>query len=203
MGRQIRDGHADNEGVRSLRFVSTEIPGVFEIEVEPRRDERGFFARLYCPDEFAAAGIDFRSVQISLSRNERRHTLRGLHWQEAPFAESKIIRVTSGAAYDVVVDLRPGSQTFRKWIARRLDAERVKALFIPEGCAHGFLTLEPCTDVLYQINRLFVPGHARGMRWNDPGIGVVWPAEPAVIGAADLAWPSPWKPGGVGALNCA
>lgn len=176
-----------------MRFIATEIAGVFEIEAEPRRDERGFFARVYCPEEFAAAGIDFQSAQINLSRNFARFTLRGMHWQDPPFAEAKVVRAASGAAHDVVVDLRGDSPTFRRWIARRLDAERANALFIPEGCAHGFLTLEPQTDLLYQMSRSFVPGHARGLRWDDPGIGIVWPAEPAVISESDLAWPSPWE----------
>lgn len=177
-----------------MRIIATEIAGVFHIEAEARHDERGFFARIYCPEEFSAAGIDFQSTQINLSRNMARFTLRGMHWQDAPFAESKLVRVTSGTAHDVVVDLRLDSPTFRRWIARRLDAKRANALFIPEGCAHGFLTLEPQTDVLYQMSRPFVPGHTLGLRWDDPGIGIVWPVEPALIGAVDLAWPSPWKP---------
>jgi dTDP-4-dehydrorhamnose 3,5-epimerase len=177
-----------------MKFSETEILGVVEIEAEPHHDERGFFARIYCPEEFAAAEIDFRPTQINLSRNASRLTLRGLHWQDPPHAEAKLVRVTSGAVYDVVIDLRPQSATFRGWIARYLDAVRANALFIPEGCAHGYLTLEPSTDVLYQMSQLFVPGHARGLRFDDPGFGIVWPAEPAVIGAGDLAWPSPWAP---------
>lgn len=173
-----------------MRFTPTEIPGVIEIEAEPSHDERGFFARIYCPEEFAAAGIDFRSTQINLSRNAARFTLRGMHWQDPPYAEAKLVRVTAGAAHDVVVDLRPDSPTFRRWTARRLDAANANALFIPEGCAHGFLTLDEQTDVLYQMSRPFVPGRARGLRFDDPGVGIVWPAEPAVIGAGDLAWPS-------------
>jgi dTDP-4-dehydrorhamnose 3,5-epimerase len=177
-----------------LRFIETEISGVFDVEADAHRDKRGFFARIYCPEEFAAAGIEFQSTQINLSRNLARFTLRGMHWQDPPFAEAKLVRVTSGAAHDVVIDLRAESPTFRRWIARRLDAERANALFIPEGCAHGFLTLELQTDIVYQMSRSFVPGHARGLRWDDPAIGIDWPAEPAVIGAADLAWPSPWEP---------
>jgi dTDP-4-dehydrorhamnose 3,5-epimerase len=182
-----------------VRLTACEISGVFEIATEPHGDKRGFFARLYCPQELAGAGIDFTSAQINLSRNEELFTLRGMHWQDPPWAESKIVRVTRGAAHDVVVDLRPHSPTFRRWIARRLDAETANALFIPEGCAHGFLTLEPRTDVLYQMGRAYVPGHARGFRYDDPGIGISWPAAPRVIGDADLAWPCPWssRPGGL------
>jgi dTDP-4-dehydrorhamnose 3,5-epimerase len=175
-----------------VKFIETEIAGVYEIEAEPRCDERGFFARIYCPEEFAAAGIDFPSTQINLSRNSARLTLRGMHWQDPPFAEAKLVRATSGAAHDVVIDLRPDCPTYRKWIARTLDSKRANALFIPEGCAHGFLTLEPDTDMLYQMSRPFAPGRARGMRFDDPGMGIVWPADPVVVGEADLAWPSPW-----------
>jgi dTDP-4-dehydrorhamnose 3,5-epimerase len=176
-----------------LRFIPTEITGVVEIAPDPDYDERGFFVRVYCPEEFAAAGINFRSTQINLSRNAACFTLRGMHWQDPPFEEAKLVRVTSGAAHDVVVDLRRGSPTFRRWIARRLDARGANALLIPEGCAHGFITLEAQTDVLYQMSRPFVPHQARGLRFDDPGIGIVWPAEPTVIGAGDLAWPSPWR----------
>lgn len=178
-----------------MKFIATEISGVVEIEADLKSDERGFFARLYCPEEFAAANIDFISTQINLSRNEATHTLRGMHWQDAPHAEAKIVRVTSGVIYDVVVDLRLGSKTFRRWIARRLDAVKANALFVPEGCAHGFLTLEPKSDVLYQMSRPFSVGHARGFRWDDPEIGIVWPACPAVIASGDLAWPSLCKLG--------
>ena len=173
-----------------MTFAETEIAGVFDIAIEPHRDERGFFARTFCPQEFARAGIAFTSVQINISRNDRRHTLRGMHWQDAPFDEAKVVRATSGAACDVVVDLRPDSATFRRWIARTLTAQDANALFIPEGCAHGFLTLAPATDILYQMGRAFVPGHARGFRWDDPAIGIEWPQEPAIIAAADRNWPA-------------
>ncbi len=177
-----------------MRFAPTEIPGVIEIAAEPHADARGFFARIYCSEEFAAAGVSFTSTQINLSRNDRLHTLRGMHWQDPPYAEAKLVRVTRGAIHDVVIDLRRESPTFRRWIARRLDANRANALFIPEGCAHGFLTLEPDTDVLYQMSRPYVGGQARGLRYDDPGFAISWPTVPAVIGDADLAWPSPWTP---------
>lgn len=176
-----------------MRFEAAEIPGVFTIAAAPHADERGFFARIYCPDEFARAGIDFASTQINLSRNTARHTLRGMHWQDAPFAEAKVVRCLSGAIYDVVADLRPDSPTYRKWIARELSAERADALFIPEGCAHGFLTLADDTDVLYQMGRMYEPGLARGFRFDDPAFAIVWPHPPAVIGKADEAW-SPFTP---------
>lgn len=177
-----------------MRIVVTEIGGVFDVLPEPHFDTRGYFARLYCPEEFAAAGIDFVSAQINLSHNDAALTLRGMHWQDPPFAEAKLVRATAGVVHDVVVDLRPESPTFRRWIARRLSVEAANALFIPEGCAHGFLTLTPSADVFYLMSRPHVGGHARGLRWDDPGIGIEWPAEPCVIGDADRVWPSPWAP---------
>jgi dTDP-4-dehydrorhamnose 3,5-epimerase len=172
-----------------MRFEPTALKDVVLVRATPAVDRRGTFARLYCPDEFAAAGISFVSTQVNLSRNPRRHTLRGMHFQPAPHAESKLIRVTRGAIYDVVIDLRPGSPTFRRWISAALDADAGDALFAPEGCAHGFLTLTDDCDVLYQMGRIHQPGHAAGVRWNDPAFGVRWPAEPSVISDADRSWP--------------
>jgi dTDP-4-dehydrorhamnose 3,5-epimerase len=172
-----------------MKFQPTEIAGVVYIEIEPRVDERGFFARLFCPEEFTAAGHPFASSQINLSRSPAVGTLRGLHFQAPPHDEAKIVRVTRGSVYDVVVDLRPASPTHRRWVANVLTDVAANALLIPEGCAHGFLTLEKDTDVLYQMNRVFVPGHARGIRFDDPVVAVWWPAPARVISAADLAWP--------------
>ena len=173
-----------------MRFLATAIAGCMLVEPEPRRDERGFFARSFCPEEFAAAGIPFAPIQINLSRNDHRHTLRGLHFQEPPHAEAKLVQAMRGAIFDVVVDLRPGSKTFRQWAAVELTADAVNALFIPEGCAHGFLTLADMTDVQYLMGRAYVPGVARGHRYDDPAFGIRWPHMPAVIAPADLAWPA-------------
>jgi dTDP-4-dehydrorhamnose 3,5-epimerase len=173
-----------------MKFLPTDLPGVMRIAPEPIRDERGFFARLFCPEEFAAAGCAFAPAQMSLSRNTSAHTLRGLHYQAAPFAEGKIVRVTRGSVYDVVVDLRAESPAYRRWTAATLSADNGEALLIPEGCAHGFLTLEDDVDVLYQIDRLHAPGHARGLRYDDPALEIAWPAAPRVIAPADLAWPA-------------
>ncbi len=172
-----------------MKFERTELPGVVRVVPEPISDERGFFARLFCPQEFAAAGCAFTPAQMSLSRNRFAHTLRGLHFQSPPFAEAKIVRAARGSVYDVVVDLRPESPTYRRWTAAILSAENGEALLIPEGCAHGFLTLEDSTDVLYQIDRLYTPGHARGVRYDDTALKVAWPAAPRVIAPTDLAWP--------------
>jgi dTDP-4-dehydrorhamnose 3,5-epimerase len=173
-----------------MRFLRTTLPGVLRIEAEQRRDARGSFTRLYCPEEFAAAGIaDARTWQVSLSRNPTCHTLRGMHFQVAPDDEAKLVRVVRGRAYDVVIDLRPDSPRYHEWIAVELDAVAMNAVFVPAGCAHGFMTLQPDTDVMYQISPLHVPGRGRGVRWNDPAFAVQWPAEPALLDARDAGWP--------------
>jgi dTDP-4-dehydrorhamnose 3,5-epimerase len=173
-----------------MKFEASDIPGVFHIAATPHVDDRGFFGRIFCPEEFQKAGIDFTSTQINLSRNTSKHTLRGMHWQDAPFAEAKVVRCVRGRIYDVVADIRPGSPTFRKWQGFELSAERADALFIPEGCAHGFLTLEAECDVLYQMGRIYEPGQARGFRYDDPAFQIEWPDLPSVIGKSDLDWPS-------------
>ena len=171
-----------------MRFAATGIPGVVAVDAEPHRDARGLFARLYCPDEFAAAGIDFRPMQVNLSTNVQRLTMRGMHFQKAPFAESKLVRVVRGRAWDVALDLRPGPRQGR-WIARELTAGGMEALFLPEGVAHGFLTLEPDTHILYQMGTSHVPGQADGVRWDDPAFGIRWPEAPRVVADQDRAWP--------------
>jgi dTDP-4-dehydrorhamnose 3,5-epimerase len=172
-----------------MLIQQTAIHGLFSIALAPHVDERGFFARLYCPEEFSRAGISFASTQINLSRNTAALTLRGLHYQTEPYAEAKIVRCTRGRIFDVAVDLRPDSPTYRRWSGHELDAQTGGALFIPEGCAHGFLTLTADTDVLYQMGRMFEPGHAAGVRWDDPAIAIHWPAQPCVISEADRTWP--------------
>jgi len=171
-----------------MKFHEAAIPGVFLVEIEPAADDRGFFARLQCPDEFARAGLSFAPVQTSLSRNLAASTLRGLHYQAAPMAETKLVRVVRGRALDVVVDLRPDSPTYRRWEGIELSAEGGRAVFIPEGIAHGFLTLEPDTDVLYQIGPAYTPGHDRGVRWNDPAFAIAWPMAPRVISDRDATY---------------
>jgi dTDP-4-dehydrorhamnose 3,5-epimerase len=172
-----------------MRFTETAIAGVVVVDIEAREDERGAFARLQCPDEFAAAGHPFAPAQTSLSRNPYPGTLRGLHYQSAPQAETKLVRVVRGRMFDVAVDLRPASPTFRRWVAEELSAETGRALLIPEGVAHGFLTLAPDTDVLYQISPAFQPGHEAGVRWDDPAFAIAWPAQPALISPRDATYP--------------
>ncbi|MEM0990609.1 MAG: dTDP-4-dehydrorhamnose 3,5-epimerase family protein [Pseudomonadota bacterium] len=169
-------------------ITRTDLPGVHRIVAEAHGDERGLFARLYCPQEFAEAGIDFTPTQVNLSTNRRRGTLRGMHFQKHPFAEAKLVRVIEGSAWDVALDLRPGP-THGKWIAEELTAGGLNALFIPEGVAHGFLTLRDDTQILYQMGRMFEPGHGDGVRWDDPAFGIDWPFAPEIIHDKDRAWP--------------
>lgn len=171
-----------------MRFADTAVPGVVAIDAEPHRDARGAFARLYCPREFAAAGIEFTPTQVNLSTNAAPLTLRGMHFQKPPFAESKLVRVVRGRAWDVALDLRPGP-TLGRWTARELTAEGMEALLLPEGVAHGFLTLEPDTHILYQMGRSYTPGHGDGVRWDDPAFAIDWPETPRVIADQDRAWP--------------
>jgi len=172
-----------------MRFEATKIAGVVLVEAEPHTDARGSFARLHCPDDFAAAGHPFTPAQTSLSRNPRRGTLRGMHHQPAPHAEVKLVRCVRGAIFDVAVDLRPASPTHRQWVARELSADNLSAILIPEGVAHGFLTLTDGADVLYQIAPRFEPGHEAGVRWNDPAFAIDWPFAPVLISDRDESYP--------------
>lgn len=172
-----------------MRFTETEIAGVVIVDAEPHRDGRGFFARLQCPEAFAAAGHPFAPAQTSVSHNRRAGTLRGVHFQPSPHAEVKLVRAVRGRLFDVAVDLRPDSPTHRRWTASELSAQNGRALLIPEGVAHGFLTLEDDTDVLYQIAPRFEPGHEAGVRWDDPAFGIDWPQRPTVISDRDAAYP--------------
>lgn len=158
-----------------MKFTALPLAGLMLIEPEPARDERGHFARFYCEQEFGAHGLESRFVQWSVSRNLRRHTLRGMHYAVAPHAEIKLIHVARGAIHDVVVDLRPDSPTFQQWHAVALDALLGQALYVPEGFAHGFQTLVDDTDVVYYISTPYVPEAARAVRWNDPAFGIRWP----------------------------
>ena len=171
-----------------IGFQPTEIPGVLRLEPEARTDARGAFARLHCLEAFASAGVTFAPAQTSLSRNPTRHTLRGMHFQPAPHAETKLVRVTRGRVFDVALDLRPESPTYRRWTAAELSADNLLALLIPEGVAHGFLTLEPNTDVLYQISPAFQPGYEAGVRWNDPAFAIAWPTAPALMSERDAGY---------------
>jgi dTDP-4-dehydrorhamnose 3,5-epimerase len=170
-------------------FCETRVAGVLTVDLERNVDERGFFARTWCADEFARAGLPDMLVQCSVSWNERRHTLRGLHWQAAPYGEAKLVRCTAGAVLDVVVDVRPGSPTFLANDVFEIDANERRSVFVPPGVAHGFLTLTDGAEVFYQMDTAYVPDAARGARWDDPAFSVPWPAPPAVISARDRSFP--------------
>lgn len=172
-------------------FTPARIAGAWIVDPEPLADERGFFARTVCVDAFAAHGIDARFVQQSVSRNTRAGILRGMHFQRGAHAEDKLVRVTTGAVHDVILDLRPESPTYLQWQAVVLDAEAQRSIFIPKGVAHGFQTLTPLSEVFYQMTVPFAPGSSAGVRWDDPAIGIAWPhCADRLISAKDQALPT-------------
>lgn len=172
-----------------MRFTPTEIKDAYVIDIEQRADERGFFARTWCQNEFAQHGLVATIAQANMSYNHRRGTLRGMHFQRAPHAEVKIIRCTRGAIYDVIIDLRPESPTYRRWIGVELSARNYRMLYVPEGFGHGFQTLEDETEVAYNVSQFYTPGAEGGVRYNDPAFGITWPLPVSVISEKDAAWP--------------
>ena len=174
-----------------MRFEKWAIEGAYLVEPERHVDERGFFARSFCEDEFAAQGLVNRFSQSSISFNTLRGAVRGMHFSAAPHGETKVVRCTSGAIHDVIVDLRPDSPTYLRAISCELSARNWRALYIPSYFAHGFQALADGTEVLYMIDRPFVPGTARGLRWNDPAIQVEWPEPITMIAQKDLQF-SDW-----------
>lgn len=173
-----------------MKFLETKLPGVLAIHLEPNSDDRGFFARSWCQKEFETHGLNPRVVQCNTSFNPHKGTLRGIHYQAAPYPEAKVVRCTMGGIYDVVVDLRPQSPTFKDWIGVTLTAANRHMLYVPEGCGHGFLTLEDDTEVFYQMSEFYHPELARGVRWNDRAFRIVWPAEVVVISERDRTYPN-------------
>ncbi len=170
----------------------TPLAGAHVVELEHLRDERGYFARTFDREQFAAAGLDARVSQASTSFNARAGTLRGMHYQEHPHDEAKLVRVTRGAVFDVIIDLRPDSATFRRWFGIELDAASGRSLYVPVGFAHGFQTLADESEVLYQMSHHYVPGAARGVRFDDPAFAIDWPPPPSgglVITDRDRAFP--------------
>jgi dTDP-4-dehydrorhamnose 3,5-epimerase len=171
-------------------FNETKLSGAFIVEPEVFEDERGFFARSWTRAEFARRGLDARLEECSISFNQRRGTLRGMHYQLAPYAQAKLVRCTSGAIYDVMIDLRPDSQTFKQWVGVELTARNRLALYIPVDFAHGFQTLEDETEVFYQMSEIFAPASAHGVRWDDPAFGIEWPAvEQRILNERDRTYP--------------
>lgn len=172
-----------------MSIVETDLPGVFLIEPELVADRRGFFARLYDEEELVGLGIDARVAQYSIAFNDSTATIRGLHYQQAPNGETKVVRCTAGVLFDVVVDLRLASPTRHRWVGFELSASNRKTLIIPPGCAHGYLTLTPATEVAYLISVPYVKTAQRGVRWDDPVLAISWPRPPLVIGERDAALP--------------
>ena len=174
-------------------FTETAMPGSWLVDLKLIEDDRGFFARGWCAQEFADHGLNPQLKQINVAFNPRRGTLRGMHFQEPPWAEAKLVRCTRGAIYDVIVDLRPGSPTFRQWLGVELTAENHRMLYVPEGCAHGYQTLVDATEMYYQTTAAYAPTAAKGVRYDDPAFGIEWPLPVAAISAADRGWPA-FKP---------
>jgi dTDP-4-dehydrorhamnose 3,5-epimerase len=172
-----------------MTFRETEIAGVWVVEPERFEDDRGFFARTWDVEEFRERGLSDRFVQASISFNRRRGTLRGMHYQAAPHEEAKLVRCTAGAIFDVAIDLRPGSETFTGWTGVDLSEENRRALYVPEGCAHGFLTLTDDVEIAYQISVPHAPEAARGVRFDDPAFAVAWPCEIVVVNERDRTYP--------------
>lgn len=172
-----------------MKFHETKLPMVFEIHIEAKTDERGFFARTWCKHELEAQGLNGRLLQCSLSFNTRKGTFRGMHYQTAPHAETKLVSCNKGAIYDVVLDLRRESPTYKDWIAVELTSEDRNMLYVPQGCAHGFLTLMDGSEVHYQMSELWDAKSARGVRWDDPAFGIRLPEKVEVISERDRTYP--------------
>ena len=172
-----------------MKFHNTPLDGARVIELERRGDDRGFFARYFCEREFGANGLETRFVQINNSLSARKGTLRGLHYQLPPAAEVKVVRCVRGAFWDAIVDLRPDSPTFKKWFGRELTADNRLMMYVPRGFGHAILTLTDEAEAIYLVSAFYAPQHERGVRWNDPAIGIAWPIAPVEISPKDAGWP--------------
>lgn len=172
-----------------MKFHPTPIAGAHLVELERRGDDRGFFARVFCQDEFGAAGLATSFVQVNNSTSAKRGTLRGLHYQLPPSAEVKLVRCIRGALYDAIVDLRPDSASFGQWFGAELNDDNRLMMYVPRGCAHAILTLRDDTEVLYMVSATYAPGSERGVRFDDPRFSIEWPVEPVEISPKDRAWP--------------
>lgn len=170
-------------------FTETKLRDAFIIDLEPIPDERGFFALSWSQKEFAAHGLESRLVECNISFNSKKGTLRGMHYQQSPHGQVKVVRCTTGAIFDVVIDLRPDSQTFKQWVAVELSAANHQALYVPKDFAHGFQTLTDDSEVLYQMSAPFVAGSGRGVRWNDPAFDIAWPDDIRIINSRDAQYP--------------
>jgi dTDP-4-dehydrorhamnose 3,5-epimerase len=173
----------------SMRFISTPIQGACVIDPSPHRDERGRFMRAWCIREFADNGLDFVPVQANMGFSHRKGTVRGMHFQEAPALEAKLVRCTRGAMFDVVLDLRPESGTYGQWYGAELTAENGRMLYLPEQCAHGYQTLEEGTEMYYMASAFYAPEAAHGVRFDDPAFAIEWPLPPTMVSKQDRTWP--------------
>lgn len=173
-----------------MKFTETKLKGAFVIDLEKREDERGFFARTFCADEFEKHGLVNRIVQTNMSRTLNKGTLRGMHYQIAPHQETKLVRCTRGAIYDVIIDIRPESPTFKQWFGVELTSENHTMLFVPRDFAHGFVTLTDDVEVTYEVSEFYTPGVEAGIRFNDPEINIQWPIEIADTSEKDATWPN-------------
>ena len=171
-----------------MRFEALEVSGAYRIELEPHSDERGFFARSWSAEESRDRGLNPVVAECSISMNQIAGTLRGLHYQGHPHQEAKLVRCTRGSAFDVIVDLRPDSPSFKRYAVVTLSAENRTAIYVPEGCAHGFETLEDSTELFYQISTGFRPGESVGVRWDDPAFAIPWPFPPTCISERDRSF---------------
>lgn len=173
-----------------MTFEEVSLPGAYVIGLERREDERGFFARTFCANEFAERGLETGLVQANMSWNPKQGTLRGMHFQRPPHSEVKVIRATRGAIYDVIIDLREDSPMYKRWFGVELTEENRTALYVPEGFAHGFQTLAPDTEVHYLVTEFYTPDAEGGVRWDDPAFGIKWPdPENAILSPKDATWP--------------
>jgi dTDP-4-dehydrorhamnose 3,5-epimerase len=171
-----------------MRFQETKLKGAFHIDPELHEDERGFFGRVFCVEEFQTYGLETRLVQCSISFNRQKGTLRGMHFQAPPFEETRLVRCTMGMVYDVMLDLRPGSSTFKQWQGIELSADNRRMVFIPRGFAHGFLTLTDNTEIFYQMSEYYHAEAAQGVRWDDPAFNIQWPLPISLISDKDLSY---------------
>jgi dTDP-4-dehydrorhamnose 3,5-epimerase len=170
-------------------FTKGKIQDAYILDIEKYEDERGFFGRAFCQKEFKEHGLDQNVVQANVSFSKQRGTLRGLHYQTRPYREAKLMRCTRGAIYDVIADVRSDSPTFKQWMGVELTADNYRMLYVPKGCAHGFITLEDDTEALYQVSAFYAPEHERGLRYDDPAFGIEWPIDVQVISDKDRQWP--------------
>lgn len=171
-------------------FTETNLSGAYFIDIEKKEDQRGFFARTWDKKEFANKGLDSEFIQSSISINKNKGTFRGMHYQTKPFEESKIVRCTKGKIFDIIIDLRANSKTFKEWISIELSEENYKMLYIPKGFAHGFQTLEDNTEVFYQISQYYMPEYSKGVKWNDPEFNIKLPLDVSIISRKDLSYDS-------------